>query len=244
MLLSFHHNLILLGNSNEILSIQNIECESLGNLKDCLLEDGFKVTELLTVKQKIPDRIDNFDAVIILGGPMSANDNFEFLKKEIQVVVDTLKLKIPVLGICLGSQIIAKSLGSRVYRGSKKEIGWGSVDISDIGKSSLFKGIDNRKMQVFHWHGDTFELPNNAKTLSFSDKYIQAFEYQTAFGIQFHLEVTKQMILNWMQEYQQEIFNEKINENDILFNIDNKVKDLNKCLKIVYNNFISHLDSI
>lgn len=244
MLLSFYLNLILLGNSNEILSIQNIECESLGNLKDCLLEDGFKVTELLTVKQKIPERIDNFDAVIILGGPMSANDNFEFLKREIQVVVDSLKLEIPVLGICLGSQIIAKSLGSRVYRGSKKEIGWGSVDISDIGKSSLFKGIDNRKMQVFHWHGDTFELPNNAKTLSFSHKYIQAFEYQTAFGIQFHLEVTKQMILNWMQEYQQEIFNEKINENDILFNIDNKVKDLNKCLKIVYNNFISHLNSI
>lgn len=241
MFLRSSFDIFLLRNSNEILSIQNIECESLGNLKNYFLEGGFKVYEVLATRQKIPDRIDNYDAVILLGGPMSANDSYEYLKKEKQIVIESIKLKIPVLGICLGSQIIADSVGAKVYRGSKKEIGWGSVEITDIGKTSLFKGISEKEIQVFHWHGDTFDLPNEAKTLSFSNLYTQAFEYKTAIGLQFHLEVTEQMILEWIQIYQKELFSEKIDKNDILFDIDSKVKDLDRYSKIVYNNFIAKL---
>lgn len=80
-------------------------------------------------------------------------------------------------------------------------------------------------------------MPSEAKILSYSDVYIQAFKYKTAFGIQFHLEVTKPMILEWIQEYQQEILDEKINKQDLLFNIDDRVKELNKYSKIVYDNF-------
>jgi GMP synthase (glutamine-hydrolysing) len=237
MFLKWNIVIIILSNSSEVLSIQNIECESLGSFKDFLLSDGFRITKVLSTKQKIPGNIKDFDAIFILGGPMSANDKYEYLKKEQQLVVDSLQLEIPVLGFCLGSQIIANSCGGKVYKGSKKEIGWGSVDITDVGKNSLFKDVIDKKIEVFQWHGDTFDLPNDAKTLSCSDTYIQAFEYKTAFGIQFHLEVTKQMILEWMQEYQQEILDEKINKQDLLFNIDDKVKELNKYSKIVYDNF-------
>jgi GMP synthase-like glutamine amidotransferase len=229
--------IIILSSSNEVLSIQNIECESLGGFKDFLLSDGFKITEVLSPKQKIPSNIKNFDAIFILGGPMSANDGYEYLKKERQLVVDAIDLKIPVLGVCLGSQIIANSCGGKVYKGLRKEIGWGPVDITDVGKDSLFKGVVDRNIEVFQWHGDTFDLPNNTKILSCSDIYIQAFEYKTAFGIQFHLEVTKQMILDWIKEYHQEILKEKIKKQDLLFNIDNRVKELHKCSKIVYDNF-------
>jgi GMP synthase-like glutamine amidotransferase len=241
MFLRLSFNILLLRNTNEILSIQKIECESLGNLKNFFLEDGFKVYEVHATKQKIPDSIDGFDAVILLGGPMSANDNHEYLKKEKQIVIESLKLEVPLLGICLGSQIIADSVGAKVYRGSKKEIGWGPVEITDIGRTSLFKGIAEEKIQVFHWHGDTFDLPNEARTLSFSNLYTQAFEYKTAIGLQFHLEVTKQMILEWIQAYKEELYSEKIDKNDILFDIDSKVRDLNRYSKIVYNNFISNL---
>jgi GMP synthase-like glutamine amidotransferase len=241
MFLSFSFDISLLGNTNEILSIQNIECESLGVLKNYFLEDGFKVYEVHAAKQKIPDSIDNFDAVILLGGPMSANDNHEYLKKEKQIVIESLKLEVPLLGICLGSQIIADSVGAMVYRGPKKEIGWGEVELTEIGKTSLFKGIAEEKIQVFHWHGDTFGLPDEAKTLSFSKLYTQAFEYKTAIGLQFHLEVTTQMILEWIQAYKEELFSEEIDKNDILFDIDSKVRNLNRYSKIVYNNFISNL---
>lgn len=239
MFLKFDFNVFLLGNSNGILSIQHIECESLGNLKDYFLADGFRVSEILVTKQKLPDRIDDFNAIVILGGPISANDDFEYLKKEMQIVINSIKLEIPILGVCLGSQIIAKSCGAKIFSGPKKEIGWGKVDITDSGKNSLFKGIDERKINVFHWHGDTFELPADAAALSYSDLYIQSFEYKTAFGIQFHLEVTQQMILEWMQVYQKELLSEKIDKQDILFDIDNKSKNLASYLKIVYNNFRS-----
>jgi GMP synthase-like glutamine amidotransferase len=223
--------------SNEILSIQNIECESLGSFKDFLLSDGFKISEVLLPKQKIPSNIEKFDAIFILGGPMSANDGYEYLNKEQQVIADAIDSEIPVIGVCLGSQIIAKSCGGNVYKGSKKEIGWGSVEITEVGKNSLFKGFDRNKIDVFHWHGDTFELPADSEILSYSNAYLQAFKYKSAYGIQFHLEVTKQMILEWMQEYQKEILEEKIKKQDLLFNIDNKVNEIKKYSKIVYGNF-------
>jgi GMP synthase (glutamine-hydrolysing) len=233
---------IILGKSNEILAVQNIECETLGKLKEFLLSDGYRISEILASKQKIPETIDNYDAIFILGGPMSVNDNFKYLMKEKQLIVNSIGLGIPVLGICLGSQIIANSCGGKVQRGSKKEIGWGFVDITDDGKNSLFKNIIDKTIQVFQWHGDTFALPENTLILSLSSLYVQAFKYKTAFGIQFHLEVTEQMILNWMQEYQKEIQDENVDKQELVFEMEKKVKELNRYSKIVYKNFISLID--
>ena len=126
--------------------------------------------------------------------------------------------------------------------GPKKEIGWGFVDITDDGKNSLFKNIPDNKILVFQWHGDTFVLPENADILSTSSLYIQAFKIKTAFGIQFHLEVTEQMILEWIKEYQTEIIDENIDKQDLIFDMEKKVKELNKYSKIVYKNFISLIE--
>ncbi len=230
------------GKSNEILAIENIACETLGSLKELLVSDGYRISEILATKHEIPENIENFDAIFILGGPMSVNDNFDYLRKEQQLIVNSIELGIPVLGICLGSQIISSSCGGKVRRGPKKEIGWGFVDITDDGKNSLFKNIPDSKILVFRWHGDTFVLPENADVLSTSSLYIQAFKIKTAFGIQFHLEVTEQMILEWIKKYQTEIIDENIDKQDLIFDMEKKVKDLNKYSKIVYKNFISLIE--
>jgi GMP synthase (glutamine-hydrolysing) len=231
--------MMMLGKSNEILAMQNIACETLGSLKEFLLLNGYRITEILVSEQKIPENIADFDAIFILGGPMSVNDNFEYLKKEKQLIINSIKLGIPIFGICLGSQIIANTCGGKVYKGSKKEIGWGFVDITHEGKNSIFKNIAVNTIPVFQWHGDTFELPRGANVLSLSNLYIQAFKYKTAIGIQFHLEVTKQMILDWIKEYHEEILNECINKRELVFEIENKVEELHKYSKLVFKNIIS-----
>ena len=106
MFLMLTLNIIMLGKSNEILAVQNIPCETLGTLKEFLQSDGYRISEILASKDAIPKNIENFDAIFLLGGPMSVNDNFEYIKKEKQLVVDSINLGIPILGICLGSQII------------------------------------------------------------------------------------------------------------------------------------------
>ncbi len=230
---------IILGNSNEILSIKNISCETLGSFEKLLLSDGYRIKEVLAAKQTIPENIDDFDAIFILGGPMSANDRFDYLLKEKQLIVNSLRLGIPVLGICLGSQLIAESCGGNVYPGAKKEIGWNSVDITEEGKNSLFKNIPDREIRVFQWHGDTFALPENSEVLSYSSLYLQAFKHKTAYGIQFHLEVTHDMIFNWIREYREEISSENIDKQELIFDVEKKVTDLHKRSKTVYKNFIS-----
>ena len=228
-----------MGNSNEILAIQNIHCEPLGVLKDYLLSDGFGITEILAGKEKIPGNIEKFDAIFILGGPMSVNDYADSLIKQKQLVINSLKMDIPLFGVCLGSQIIAASCGGNVFQGSKKEIGWKTVDITDEGKNTLFKNISFNSIPVFQWHADTFSLPSDAKVLSISDRYIQAFKFKNAIGIQFHLEVTKRMIFSWIKEYVYEFNDGNENKFEITNDIENKIKDLHMYSKIVYDNFVS-----
>ena len=229
-----------MGHTNQILCIKNISIETLGNMKNYLLSDGFKVKEILATTKTIKSQnLPDYDAVFILGGPMSVNDNLDYLLEEKKLINSSFNLGVPIFGICLGSQLIASSCGGKVYRGPKKEIGWGEVRITSKGQSSIFDKIIGSKIRVFHWHGDTFSLPSEADVLSESDLYIQAFRFKNAFGIQFHLEVTKNMIENWIRKYDKELKNEKISRDGFLIDIDRKVSELERNSKIVYENFKS-----
>lgn len=230
--------MLYLGRTNQILCIRNISIETLGNFESYLLADGFEVKEILADTKIIKSQnLTDYDAVFILGGPMSVNDNVGYLHEEKKLIQSTFNLGIPIFGICLGSQLIASSCGGKVYQGPKKEIGWGQVRITSKGQSSIFNKILGNKIQVFHWHGDTFTLPSNAEILSESELYIQAFRFKNALGIQFHLEVTKDMIQNWIRKYQKELKKEKISEDSIFYDIDKNVSELKKISKVIYENF-------
>ncbi|MGA3204923.1 MAG: type 1 glutamine amidotransferase [Bryobacteraceae bacterium] len=137
--------------------------------------------------------------MIIMGGPMSANDNLPGLRDELGLIEQALKEDLPLLGVCLGSQLIAKAMGARVYPDAQLEIGWGPVWLTDAGKEdALFEGIESPET-FFHWHGETFDLPPGAEWLAYSEKCRhQAYRYgRRVYGLQFHPEITPEMIADW-----------------------------------------------
>jgi GMP synthase-like glutamine amidotransferase len=124
-----------------------------------------------------------------------------------------------------------------VYKGKKKEIGWHDVMLSNEGRAGMFSGFE-QKMRVFQWHGDTYDLPKDAKVLAYSDLYPQAFQIGSAVGIQFHLEVDEPMIKRWIKEYEAEVKAEKIDRNAILPKAGD-ISDLERKCRAVYTNFTS-----
>jgi GMP synthase (glutamine-hydrolysing) len=230
--------------SKKILSILNIDIETLGTLGPLFRSDGFQIEEIKAQEYTIPINPDKYSAIVILGGPMAVYDNLGYLTREQELIRNAIRKEVPVLGICLGSQLIAQAIGGRVYKGPKKEIGWFNVSITDHGLESLFEGIKHRTLRVFQWHGDTYDLPARAYIMASSTLYPQAFRYGTAVGIQFHLEVDGEMIQRWLQEYSEEIFKECINPQDIkLYNERSNIADLNDACKVVYSNFSKLIDT-
>lgn len=139
--------------------------------------------------------INGIDLVVVMGGPMSANDDksFGWLSAEKEFIKKAAGFGVPVLGICLGAQLIASAFGSRVYKNPQKEIGW-----LQIKKTLLKKDVFNfpHEFMAFHWHADTFDLPEAARLLA-SSKVCrnQAFQIgKNVIGLQFHLEATRESV--------------------------------------------------
>ena len=204
-----------------------------------LLADGYEIEELLATKQALQADPNKYEAIIILGGPMSAYDDLGFLEFEKLLIRDAVHKHIPILGVCLGSQLIASALGGRVYKGNHKEIGWFDLELTETGKNEFFYGIRRDTLKVFQWHGDTFELPTNTKILASSEHYVQAFKIGTAVGIQFHIEVTGDMIKRWSLQYDQEIRDLRMNHDEILGDLHMNIGNLRKYCHVFYTNFSS-----
>jgi GMP synthase (glutamine-hydrolysing) len=223
--------------SQNILVIQNIGCEHLGNLSRLFESDGYNVLLLNSQKDLIPTDLISYSGIIILGGPVSVYDNYDYLKDQQKLIKKAVDMKIPTLGVCLGSQLIAEAMGGKVYPGNLKEIGWHDIEITENGSRDIFNGITTLKHKVFHWHGDTFKLPESAIILAKSNTYIQAFRINTAIGIQFHVEVDQSMIKDWIRVYSKEIMDLKLDKKNIIPQQKNQTIDLLILCKLVYNNF-------
>jgi GMP synthase (glutamine-hydrolysing) len=135
--------------------------------------------------------------VIVMGGPQSAND--EEMAAELHFIQQALDTNTPVLGICLGAQVIAKALGAHVYRNPEKEIGWAPVYLTAAAAGDPVLGGLPSPSTLFHWHSETFMPPPGAVSLAYSDKCRQqAFRFRdTVYGVQFHPEITPEMIVDW-----------------------------------------------
>ncbi|MGI0040932.1 MAG: type 1 glutamine amidotransferase [Nitrosopumilaceae archaeon] len=221
----------------DILVLQNSKYEVLSGLGRLLEEDGFGTKMVFAKKENIPKQ--DYSAVIILGAPESANDDLTYLKNEMTLIREYVEKDIPLLGICLGSQLIAKAFGARVYQGTKKEIGiYHDIEFDNQSKSGLFSGIKS-PATVFHWHGDTFDLPQNALRLAHSKDYQnQALQIGSAVGVQFHLEVDEETIRLWLEKSKDELSHiSYIDSEEIVRKIPEYIQEIQNNMKIFYRNF-------
>jgi len=184
-----------------VMVIMHDPAEGPGTIEDYLL---FKKVDIHTVglydHDLLPQALDDYGAIITMGGPMNAyeDEKYPFLRDEANFLKLTIDRGVPVLGICLGAQMIARSCGASVYKSSQKEVGWSEVSLTDTGKKDmLFRGF-SETLPVFQWHEDTFELPVGGQLLATSSTGLnQAFRYSNAYGLQFHVEVTPRILSDW-----------------------------------------------
>ncbi|MBT3047984.1 MAG: gamma-glutamyl-gamma-aminobutyrate hydrolase family protein [Candidatus Thiodiazotropha sp.] len=172
--------------------LQHVPFEGLGSIEDWLLLSGYEITATRFFESPDLPRLEEIDLLIVMGGPMSVNDEhaYPWLAKEKNFIRSVIDAGKPVLGICLGAQLIAASLGSEIYPNSVKEIGWFPISAVKSIPDSLFRFPE--ETTVFHWHGETFDLPSGAVcTAKSKGCQNQAFQFgRKVIGLQFHLETT------------------------------------------------------
>lgn len=185
------------------LIITHVESEGPGTLGEFLASQKIDITRVnLSQGEVLPKDPLEYDAIITMGGPIGVDDGdrYPFLNEEIGFLQKSIEGNVPLLGICLGAQLIARACDAWVGKADKKELGWKKVFITEEGKKDmLFQGIPG-VISVFQWHEDTFDIPQGATFLATGwDCENQAFRYGNAFGLQFHVEVTREMLHQWFE---------------------------------------------
>lgn len=191
-----------------ILAIQHAATENLGLWDEFFAEIGARVHYVRAgdgenVPHSIIEYSKEISAVISLGGPMNVDEEslYSWLRDENLLIQNCLKDEIPFLGFCLGAQLLAKAAGARVVKSPQIEIGWMNVELNESGRdSAIFRGLPPQ-FETLQWHGDMFEIPQNATNLAFAatcpNQALQVGKY--AFGLQFHLEVSPDELEVWTQ---------------------------------------------
>ncbi len=193
-----------------VMVVRHVPQEALGNLEIVLRGAGLDIQVVDCFAESWPEferaglDPDQVAGLVIMGGPMNADETvrYPFLATEVQWLRVAVEAGLPVLGICLGAQLLAKTLGSRVYANRVKEIGWYAIEMLPEGLADpLFAGGPATET-VVQWHGDTFDLPAGAVHLARSAAcQHQAFRHGSrAYGLQFHLEITPEMVVDWLGE--------------------------------------------
>jgi GMP synthase (glutamine-hydrolysing) len=188
----------------DILTIIHMEPEGPGTL-GTFLESAGATVHIARVYDgdPLPAEIGTFKAIVSMGGPMNVyeEEKYPFLRDETLLLKKALAADLPVMGICLGAQMIAKAAGVRVVKSPAEEVGWCRVFVTEDGtKDLLFAGLP-AELEVLQWHGDMFEIPEQGALLATGrDCPHQAFRYRNGFGLQFHVEVTSEMLSEWFRD--------------------------------------------
>ena len=225
----------------KVLIVQHVECEGPGYLEDILHEKriDYEIARMYEEEQ-LPD---DFDALIVLGGPMNVYDEerYPYLKSLNKTITNFATEGGHYLGFCLGGQLLAKALGAKVRKNHTREIGNFKIHLTEEGlEDPLFKGFKHT-FPVLEWHGDTFEIPEGAIKLVGSKLCPnQAFRFKNAYGLQFHLETTTGMMEEWTDVYAGELNEEGIDAAVMLKETEKKADIYRGLSNQLFANFFSY----
>jgi len=197
---------------SDVLILQHVRPEPPGTIADALAAHDLSYDTVQVYRDDpVPETLDA-DGLVVMGGPMGVGDIDEHphLQTELGLVEQALDTDRPVLGVCLGSQLLAHVLGADVYPGDGKEIGWGKVTLTDAAADDpLWQDVETL-FTAFHWHGDVFDMPDGAVRLASSAQTEnQAFRYgDNVYGLLFHLEVTPKTVAGMTTAFQDELAEE------------------------------------
>lgn len=187
----------------KLLVCQHVAFELLGTLNPLLKSYGFRIKYVnFSRDPEARPSLDGYAGLILLGGPMSVYDTatYPHLETELRLIDDALERGVPILGICLGAQLLAVALGAEVRPNPEKEIGWYDVSLTEEGHTDPMLRHFQPSERIFQWHSDTFQIPASAiKLASGATCANQAFRYRdNCYGLQFHLEVDEALIERWL----------------------------------------------
>jgi GMP synthase (glutamine-hydrolysing) len=223
----------------KVVVVQHAACETLGTIADALEGARLEVEYVRAFAgEPIPTHLDEAVGLILMGGPMGVyeQDRYPFLVEEMRLIERALAAAKPILGVCLGSQLLAATLGARVVKGPQKEIGWFPVTLTDAARAdALFAGTPSSFI-AYHWHGDVFDCPSGAVSLARSAlTECQAFRYGTnAYGLLFHLEVTEPLIADMVRTFAGELREAGLSGEEILRQAERHVPDLRRIGQTVF----------
>jgi GMP synthase (glutamine-hydrolysing) len=216
-----------------VCAIQHVPVEGLGLIADVLKASDITVKLIRPFKgDRVPRRLGRHSGLILMGGPMGVYDQHKhpFLSDEMRLLEDALKEAKPILGVCLGSQLLAVALGAAVRKGERKEIGWHQVALTKAAaEDELWSGV-GPEFTAFHWHGDVFALPRDAVSLARSRlTECQSFRYgASAYGLLCHLEVTEPIVRRMAKAFPQELAECSIHENRLFERLPARVSALRR----------------
>lgn len=224
--------------------IRHIDYEDAGYLASFLKRQNLPLAEIAIDRgAPLPPDANSMSALALMGGPMSVNDALPWIEPELNLIRDAHRRNIPVLGHCLGGQLIAKALGAPVKSNPVKEIGW--FEITCAPQSAAPRWLQDLPKQFlgFHWHGETFELPAGAAPL-FSSAFCenQGFAIGNTLALQFHVEITPQMIATWVTRNIDHLENPMPTvqtEREMLNEAASRAKALNQIADVLYGTWIA-----
>ena len=228
-----------------ILVMQHHPVEDLGTIEQALNERGLTAEYVHSYAgQPVPRDVEGCRGLVIMGGPMGVYESgrYPWLKDEMRLAERALKAGVPILGVCLGSQLLASVLGSRVRKGEAPEIGWHEVRLGGAaGEDPLWKetAAAGGRFHAFHWHGDIFDLPPGAGFLASSEQTAcQAFVYGgNAYGLLFHMEVTEKGAGDMITAFDDEVREAGLAGADLRAETSARLAELHRVGGPVYRNW-------